>query len=161
MPVQVLTRSCSVDRFSADRSSVREWELGLVAEAVLGQIGKLCSFVLPSFWPFPPSPKLSRVEPSPPSNNRASPSRVFADISCSFPIWHIDSLPFVVLRWGEHVEGSIVPTILPDLSRSRQSSSRCDHSSSVSRAHRSSALVVTSDIWSPSGEIDAADRVGE
>ena len=52
-------------------------------------------------------------------------------------------------------------TILPDLTSSRQSSSRCDHSSSVSRAHRSSALVVTSNIWSPSGEIDAADRVGE
>ena len=74
MQVQVLTRSCSVDRFSADRSSVRKWELGLVAEAVLERIGKLCSSVLPSFWPFPPSPKLSRVEPSLPSSNRASPS---------------------------------------------------------------------------------------
>ena len=162
MSVQVLTRSCSVDRFSADRSSVREWELGLVAEAVLERIGKLCSSVPPSFWPFPPSPRLSRVEPSPPSSNGASPSRVVAHISCSFPIWHIDSLPFVVLRWGcEHVEGSIVLTILPDLTRSRQSSSCCDHSISVSRAHRSSALVVTSDMWSPGGEIDAADRVGE
>ena len=100
MPVQVLTPSCSVDRSSADRSSVREWELGLVAEAVLERIGKLCSSVPPSFWPFPPSPKLSRVEPSLSSSNRASPSRVFADISCSFPIWHIDSLPSVVLRWG-------------------------------------------------------------
>ena len=100
MAVQVLTRSCSVDRFSTDRSSVREWELVFVVEAVSELIGKLCSSVPPSFWPFPPSPKLSRVEPSPPSSNRASPPRVFADISCSFPIWHIDSLPYVVLRWG-------------------------------------------------------------
>ena len=84
MQVQVLTRSCSVDRFSADRSSVRECELGLVAEAGLEQIGKLCSSVPPSFWPFPPSPRLSRVEPSPPSSYCASPSRVFADISYSF-----------------------------------------------------------------------------
>ena len=162
MSVQILIRSGSVDRFAADRSSVREWEIGLVAEAVLERIEKLCSSVPPSFWPFPPSPRLSRVELSPPSSSLASPSRVVADISCSFPTWHIDSLPFCRAEVGcAHVEGSIVLFILPDLTRSRQSSSCCDHSISVSRAHRSSALVVTSDIWSPVGEIDAADRVGE
>ena len=72
MRIQDLTRACSVDRFSTNRSSVREWEPGLVAGAVLGQIAKPCSSALPSFWPFPPSPELSRVGSSPPSSSRFS-----------------------------------------------------------------------------------------
>ena len=119
MRVRDLTRACLVDRFSTDRSPLRQWEPGLVAEAVLGQIGTSCHPTPLSFWLFPPSPELSRAGSSPPSSGRASPSRVIVGVSCSFPTWHIYSLPSVALRSG------------------------CET------------------IRSPSGEIDAGDRVGE